>query len=154
MAATGNQSPTIKNKRAGFEYELLEKFNVGIMLLGTEIKSIREGKVNMGDAYCFFKKGELFVRNLNISEYSRGTHYNHEPLRERKLLLTKREIKKLLSKTKERGLTIIPVSIFFNERGFAKMEIALAKGKKIYDKRESIKQKESKRDLDRLKKIH
>lgn len=154
MAATGNQSPTIKNKRAGFEYELLEKFNAGIMLLGTEIKSVREGRVNMGDAYCLFRKGELFVRNLNISEYSRGTHYNHEPLRERKLLLTKRELKKLLYKTKERGLTIIPVSIFFSERGFAKMEIALAKGKKLHDKRESIKQKESKRDLDRLKRTH
>lgn len=151
---SGNPSPTIKNKRAGFEYELLEKFVAGIMLLGSEIKSVREGKVNMGDAYCSFHKGDLYVRNLNISEYSKGTHYNHEPMRERKLLLNKRELNKLLAKTKERGYTIIPVAVFFNERGFAKMEIALAKGKKVYDKRDAIKQKESKRDLDRLKKIH
>ena len=152
MANPQNQTPTIRNKRAGFEYELLEKFSAGIMLLGSEIKSIRDGKVNMGDAFCYFRKGELYVRHLSISEYSKGTHYNHDPLRERKLLLNKRELKKLLSKTKERGFTIIPVSIFFNERGIAKMEIALAKGKKLHDKRDSIRNKDSKRDIDRAMK--
>jgi SsrA-binding protein len=152
MSLADSKNLRIRNKRAGFEYELLEKFNAGIMLKGTEIKSIREGKVNIGDAFCFFRKEDLFIRNLNISEYSKGTHYNHEPMRERKLLLTKRELLKLLTKTKEKGFTIIPVSIFMSDRGFAKVEIALARGKKVHDKRESIRDRDSKREIDRAKK--
>jgi SsrA-binding protein len=143
------QKLNIANKKATFEYEIIEKFTAGIMLTGTEIKSVREGKANMSDAYCSFSSGELFVRNLHISEYSMGTHYNHEPKRERKLLLQKRELRKLNSKVKEKGLTIIPLKIFLSGTGYAKMDIALAKGKKIYDKRESIKERDVKRDLER-----
>jgi SsrA-binding protein len=152
MALADSKNIRIRNRRAGFEYELLEKYNAGIMLKGTEIKAIREGKVNIGDAFCMFRKEDLFIRNLNISEYSKGTHYNHEPMRERKLLLTKRELLKLLSKTKEKGFTIIPVSIFISDRGFAKVEIALARGKKVHDKRDSIRDRDSKREIDRAKK--
>lgn len=139
----------IKNRRATFEFEILDRFDAGIMLLGTEIKSVREGKVNLGDAFCYFRKEELWVRNINIAIYSHGTFYNHEPLRHRKLLLQKRELRKLLSKTKERGFTIIPLRMYINERGFAKLEIALTKGKKTHDKREDIKSRESKREIDR-----
>ncbi|MBA3647784.1 MAG: SsrA-binding protein SmpB [Chitinophagales bacterium] len=139
----------IKNKKAYFEYEFLEKFIAGIMLTGTEIKSIRQGKANLSDAWCFFHKNDLSVKNLNISEYDRGTHYNHDPLRQRKLLLNKKELEKLQAKIKERGLTIIPLRLFISERGLAKLEIALAKGKKIHDKRDSIKERDAKRDFDR-----
>jgi len=139
----------IRNKRATFEYQIIESFIAGIQLLGTEIKSVRQGKVNMGDAFCFFDKGELFVRNLHITEYEKGTHANHEPLRERKLLMHKRELKKLQSKIKERGFSIVVLRCFTTERGLAKLEIALARGKKNYDKRESIKQKDMERELDR-----
>ncbi len=142
----------IKNRRASFEFDLLEKLEAGIMLLGTEIKSVRDGKVNIGDAFCYFRKEELWVRNLNIAVYAHGTFYNHEPLRERKLLLHKRELLKLLAKTKEKGYTIIPLRVYISERGMAKMEIALAKGRKIYDKRDNIKSRESKRDIDRAMK--
>ena len=144
-----NQSVSIKNKKASFEFHLIDKFTAGLQLTGTEIKSVREGKANIKESYCVFKKGELFVKGMHIAEYSKGTHYNHEPLRIRKLLLTKRELKRLNNKVKERGLTIVPVEMFISERGFAKLEIALAKGKKVYDKRESIKQRDVKRDLDR-----
>jgi len=140
----------IRNKRATFEYQIIESFIAGIQLLGTEIKSVRQGKVNMGDAFCFFDKGELFVRNLHITEYEKGTHANHEPLRERKLLMHKRELKKLQSKIKERGFSIVVLRCFTTERGLAKLEIALARGKKNYDKRESIKQKDMERELDRM----
>lgn len=144
----------ISNRRATYEFHLLETFVAGIVLTGTEVKAIREGKVNLGDAFCFFKDNELYVKNLNISEYSRGNINNHDPLRIRKLLLTKRELRRLSTKIKERGLTIVPVRIYFNEKGYCKMEIALAKGKKTHDKRESIKLREGKRELDRVMKEH
>jgi SsrA-binding protein len=143
------QTLNISNKKAYFEFEILEKFTAGIVLTGTEIKSIRNGKVNMSDAFCSFITSELFVRNLHISEYEMGTHYNHAPKRERKLLLKKKELKKLLAKVKERGLTIIPLRMFLGSTGYAKLDIGLAKGKKIYDKRDSIKEKDQKRDMAR-----
>ncbi|HNY07666.1 MAG TPA: SsrA-binding protein SmpB [Bacteroidales bacterium] len=139
----------IKNKKASFEYFLLEEFTAGIQLTGTEIKSLREGKANLTDAYCMFKGTELFVINMHISEYKFGTHYNHEPKRDRKLLLNKRELKKILSKTQEKGLTIIPTLVFLSENGMAKINIAIAKGKKLYDKRETLKTKDTQRELDR-----
>lgn len=142
---------SIRNKRASFEYEFVDTYIAGLVLRGTEIKSIREGKVNLQDAYCFFKSGELFVINLSISPYSQGTHYNHEPNRERKLLLSKNELEKLEKKFEEKGLSIIPVKLFVNDRGLAKLEIALAKGKKLHDKRESIKERDVKRELQRMK---
>ena len=146
-----NQSIHIKNKKASFEYFLLDEFTAGIQLTGTEIKSLREGKANITDAYCSFIGNELFVKNMHISEYTMGTHYNHEPKRERKLLLNKKELKKLLTKTKEKGLTIIPTLMFISENGFAKLNISLAKGKHSYDKRETLKNKEIQRDIDRGK---
>jgi SsrA-binding protein len=138
----------IRNKKSSFEYHLLETFAAGIKLLGTEIKSIREGKANISDAFCTFINGELYVRNLHISEYSHGSFYNHEAKRDRKLLLTKKEIKKLLVKGDDKGLTIVPLKIFINDRGFAKMEIALAQGKKAFDKRDSLKERDVKREMD------
>jgi SsrA-binding protein len=146
---TISKTISIKNKKAYFEYFLLEEYTAGIQLTGTEIKSIREGKVSFVDSFCSFKEGELFVQNLHIAEYTMGTHYNHDPKRERKLLLTARELRKLLNKTKEKGLTIIPVLLFINEKGYAKLTISLAKGKHSYDKRETIKNKDVKRDLER-----
>lgn len=140
---------SIKNKKASFEYFLIEKYIAGMVLTGTEIKSLRAGKANINDAYCAFVNGELYVRNMHIAEYEYGTYNNHEPKRERKLLLNKRELKKLLSKLNEKGLTLIPTFLFINERGLAKLEIALAKGKKLYDKRESLKEKDTQRDMDR-----
>lgn len=140
---------SIPNKKAKFEYAFLEEYSAGMVLTGTEIKSIRQGKVSMSDAYCIFNSGELFVKNLNIAKYEMGTHYNHEPLRDRKLLLNKRELKKLNSKLTDKGLTIVPTRLFINESGFVKLEIALAKGKKLYDKRESIKEKDVSRDRNR-----
>ncbi|WP_420151308.1 SsrA-binding protein SmpB [Spirosoma sp.] len=139
----------IRNRRASFEYTFLETYTAGIVLTGTEIKSIRQGKVNLQDAYCLIHNNELLIRQMSISVYTEGTHYNHEPLRDRKLLLTKREIKRLTEKLKDQGLTIVPVKLFTNDRGFAKIEIALAKGKKLYDKRESIKERDVERDLQR-----
>jgi SsrA-binding protein len=142
---------SIKNKKAAFEYFLLEEFDAGIMLTGTEIKSIREGKASFVDSFCSFVNGELFVFNLHISEYRLGTHYNHDPKRERKLLLNRRELKKLETKTREKGFTIIPFLLYINEKGFAKLKIALAKGKHSYDKRETLKTKDLKREIDRHK---
>lgn len=148
-----SQAPAdVVNKKSAFNYERLESYKAGIMLTGTEIKSIREGKVNLSDSFCFFKQGELWVKNLHISEYKLGTYANHEPLRQRKLLLQKRELKKLQSSVKEKGLTIIPYRLFFNERNLAKLEIFLARGKKVHDKRESIKEKDEKKSMDRIKK--
>lgn len=141
----------IKNKRASFEYEFLEKHTAGIALTGTEIKSIREGKVHLQDGYCTFHDHELFLHQVNITPYKQGGHYNHVGDRERKLLLKKRELKKLKSKLEEKGLSLIPIRLFINERGIAKLEIALARGKKLYDKRQSIKEKDLKKDLQRLK---
>lgn len=140
---------SIKNKKAGHEFFLLQEFTAGIQLTGTEIKSIREGKASIADAYCSFTGDELFVRAMHVAEYSYGTHYNHEPKRDRKLLLTKRELKKLKTKVNERGFTIVPVVLFINEEGLAKLTIALARGKHAYDKRETLKQKDIKREIDR-----
>ena len=141
----------IKNKQATFQYELIEKFVAGIVLMGTEIKSIREGKVNLQDGYCYFNNGQVFTKGINITPYAQGTHYNHEAARERKLLLKKSEISRLESKVEEKGLTLIPVRLFISERGFAKLEIALARGKKTHDKRESINERDVKRELARIK---
>jgi len=141
----------IRNRQAGFEYELLDKYTAGMVLMGTEIKSIREGKVNLQDGYCYLNNGELFVKGINITPYAEGTHYNHEATRERKLLLKRSEIKKLESKAEEKGYTLVPTRLFINERGLAKLEIAVARGKKLHDKRDSIKERDAKRELDRLK---
>lgn len=139
----------IKNKKAGFQYFLTEEFTAGIVLTGTEIKSVREGKANLTDAYCAFENGELFVKNMHISEYTYGTYLNHEPKRNRKLLLTRRELRKIQNKITEKGLTIIPILLYINEKGLAKLTIAIAKGKKLYDKRETLKTKDTKREIER-----
>ena len=141
----------VRNRQAGFEYELLDKYTAGMVLMGTEIKSIREGKVNLQDGYCYINNGEFFVKGINITPYAEGTHYNHEATRERKLLLKRSEIKKLESKVEEKGYTLVPTRLFINERGLAKLEIAVARGKKLHDKRDSIKERDAKRELDRLK---
>lgn len=143
------QKISIKNKKAHHEYFLLQEFTAGVQLTGTEIKSIRDGKASIVDAYCSFTGTELFVHNMHIAEYTMGTHYNHDPKRDRKLLLTKKELKKLMTKVKEKGLTIIPTELFINERGLAKLTIALAKGKHSYDKRETLKQKDISREIER-----
>lgn len=144
----------IKNRKAWFEYEILDKFEAGIKLLGTEIKSIREGKASLQESYCYFKDEELYIRSMHIAEYSHGSDQNHEPLRERKLLLHKKELRKLEDNmTKGGNNTIIPLRLYLNEKGMAKMEIALARGKKLYDKRASIKDKDLKREHDRDIKI-
>ncbi|MEO1514484.1 MAG: SsrA-binding protein SmpB [Bacteroidota bacterium] len=142
----------IVNRKAKFEYYFVDEFEAGIVLTGTEIKSIRAGHANLNDAYCVFRQGELYVRSLHVAEYKFGTYYNHEPRRMRKLLLNKKELRKLERKVKEKGNTIVPYRLYVTDRGFAKLEIALAKGKKSFDKRASIKERDSKRDLDRLKK--
>jgi SsrA-binding protein len=139
----------IKNKRASHEYFFLEKYIAGIVLTGTEIKSIRAGKASLVDAYCTFEEDELFIVGMHIAEYTYGTYNNHFPKRVRKLLLTARELKKLKNKVKDKGLTIIPTTLFINDRGLAKVEIALAKGKHFYDKREDLKKRDSQREIDR-----
>jgi len=139
----------IKYKKAFFNFEMLDTLVAGIQLLGTEIKSIRERKVSFNDAYCILRNGELFVKGLHIAEYTHGNIFNHDPDRQKKLLLNKRELITLRKKIDEKGLTIVPIKIFINEKGLAKLEIAIAKGKKKHDKRESIKEKEFKRDLNR-----
>lgn len=145
------QTPiNIKNKRATFDYELVETFVAGIVLTGTEIKSLRLGKASLVDTYCFFERGELWVRNMHIAEYFYGTYNNHNARRDRKLLLNRKELHKLLRLTRETGFTIIPIRLFINEKGLAKLVIAVAKGKKAYDKRQSLKEKEDKRDMDRM----
>lgn len=146
-----SNSVNIKNKSASHEYELLDKYVAGLALKGTEIKSIREGRVNLKDGYCAFHKNELYVFNIHISPYEQGSFYNHSSTRQRKLLLNKAELNKLERKISEKGLTLIPIRLFISSRGFAKLEIALAKGKKLHDKRESIKERDVKRDLQRLK---
>lgn len=145
----------IQNKKARFLYEILDKYTAGIVLTGTEIKSIRNSKASIAESFCEFnEQGELFVINMTIEEYLYGTYYNHKPKAERKLLLNKKELKKLLKEVQNTGLTIIPLKLFINDKGYAKLDIALAKGKKLYDKRESIKDRDNKRDLDRVKKIY
>ncbi|HXK82340.1 MAG TPA: SsrA-binding protein SmpB [Bacteroidales bacterium] len=141
-----------KNKKAYYQYEFYDTLEAGIQLLGTEIKSIRAGKVSFTDSYCVYKDNELYIRGLHISEYVLGTHNNHDPKRDRKLLLNRKELNQWQKKVNEKSYTIIPVKLYINQKGIAKLEIALARGKKMYDKRESIKQKDVKRDLDRLNK--
>ncbi|MCL4117741.1 UNVERIFIED_CONTAM: hypothetical protein GTU68_062383, partial [Idotea baltica] len=142
-----------KNKKARFEYELLDKYTAGIVLSGTEIKSIRLGKASITESFCEFnEKGELFIINMQVDEYSHASHFNHRPKAARKLLLNKQELKKLLKEVNSSGNTIVPLNLFLNDRGLAKMNIALAKGKKLYDKRETIKDRDNKRDLARIKK--
>lgn len=147
-----DQNIYIKNKKAYFEYIILDKYIAGIKLLGTEIKSIRDGKANINDAFCTFISGQLYVRNLHIAEYSFGSFYNHEAKRDRILLLNKKEIKKLLTRGEEKGLTIVPLALFISERGFAKLEIGLAQGKKTFDKRETMKERDTKIEMDRVMK--
>lgn len=142
----------LKNKKAYFEYELLDFFDAGMQLVGTEIKSIRGAKANLTDSYCQFFDGELYVKNLHISEYEMGTCNNHIAKRDRKLLLNRKELLKLQKKVKESGFTIVPVRLYLNEKGLAKLEIALARGKKTYDKRETLKEKDTRRDMDRVMK--
>ncbi|APS39132.1 SsrA-binding protein SmpB [Salegentibacter sp. JZCK2] len=151
MKKTSN-TINIKNRKARFEYEILDKYVAGIKLAGTEIKAIRQGKASIAESFCEFQNHELFVINMHVEEYSHATHFNHNPKSERKLLLQRRELRKLEKEVKNSGLTIIPLRVFINDRGLAKMQIALAKGKKLYDKRETIKDRESKRKLDRIKK--
>jgi len=139
----------LSNRKAYHEYFFEATYTAGIVLAGTEIKSLRLGKASFNDSYCLFDKGELWLKSLHISEYAYGTYLNHQPMQERKLLLTKKELKKLENKAKEKGYSIIPLKIFINEKGFAKIEIGLGKGKKNYDKRETIKQRENDRDVKR-----
>ena len=146
-----SNSINIKNRKASYEFEFLDKCTAGLQLQGTEIKSIREGKVQLQDAYCYFKNGELYIKQMHIAQFSEGSYNNHVTDRERKLLLTKRELAKWESKLEEKGLSIVPVRMFISDRGFAKLEVALGKGKKLFDKRDSIKDKDIKRDLERVK---
>jgi SsrA-binding protein len=143
----------IKNKKASHDYEFLEKFIAGIKLCGTEIKSLRLGKATIADCYCLFSGGELFIRGMHIAEYWWGNLNNHDPLRDRKLLLTSRELRKIERKVKESGLTIIVIKVFINDRGLAKAEIAISKGKKEYDKRQTLKHKDAEREMDRMRKV-
>lgn len=146
------RSIKIKNKKARFEYEILDRYTAGIVLRGTEIKAIRDGKASIAESFCEFSNHELYVINMTVQEYSHASHYNHNPKSERKLLLNRNELKKLEKEVKNTGLTIIPLLLYTNEKGLAKLEIALCRGKKQYDKRESIKDRDSKRNLSRIKK--
>ena len=143
----------IKNKRASFDYEFIDRYEAGIQLFGTEIKSIREGKAGLADSYCTFIRNELWVKNMHISTYRFGTYNNHEVHRDRKLLLHRKELRKLLRETKESGLTIIPTKMYINDKGIAKLNIALARGKKSYDKRQTLREKDDKRMIDRAMKM-
>jgi len=136
----------IKNKKATFEYELIERFTAGIVLSGTEIKSIREGKASLVDSYCYFSGTELYVKNMNVAEYWWGSYNRHDPRRDRKLLLTKRELRKLSRAVREKGMTVIPVKLFIADNGYAKLNIALARGKREFDKRQSIRDKDMRRE--------
>lgn len=142
----------IKNKRARFEYHLLDTFVAGIQLTGTEIKSIRRNKASILEAYCIFSRGEMWIRNMHITEYENGSFYNHQPRSDRKLLLNRKEINKIEKFLKDKGNTVIPLKIFISDKGWAKMEIALAQGKKLHDKRQDLKEKDDKRDMDRAMK--
>ena len=146
------KSANIQNKRARFEYELLDKFVAGLQLTGTEIKSIRLSKASIAESFCTFKDNELFIVGMNIEEYSHGTYANHQPKRDRKLLLSRQELDKIQKKLKDVGLTVVPLKLFLSEKGWAKIEIAVAKGKKLHDKRNTLKDKDIQRDIDRLRK--
>ncbi len=148
MAKISN-TVNIENRRAKFDFQFLDTFTAGLVLKGTEIKSIREGKAGLADSYCFFRNDELFVRNLHIGEYKNASFYKHDPLRERKLLLSRQELNKLLKKVKDQGLTIVPVKLFISDNGYAKLNIALAKGKKEFDKRDDIKKRDIEREMNR-----
>lgn len=139
----------IQNKKARYEYTIIDTYIAGLQLTGTEVKSVRSGLVNLGDSYCSFRKGEGWVKKMHISEYEQGSYNNHEPMRTRKLLLTKKELKKIENKVKEKGYTVVPLRLFTSERGFVKLEIAVGQGKKIHDKRDSIKNADVKREIDR-----
>lgn len=149
MEKKNNNNINIKNKRAEHEYFLMDRLTAGLVLTGTEIKSIRNGKASLADSYCSFKGEELYVIGMHIAEYERGSFNNHDPKRDRKLLLNARELRKLKTKVQEKGLTIVPVLLLINEKGLAKLDIALARGKHYYDKRESLKTKDSKRDIEK-----
>lgn len=139
----------IRNKRAAFEFQFLETFVAGMVLTGTEIKSIRNTKASINEAYCVIQQGEAFIRNMHIAEYEKASFYKHEPRADRKLLLSKTELKRITKALKDKGITLIPIKLFLSEKGWAKLEIAIAKGKKLYDKREDLKSKDAKRELDR-----
>ena len=143
----------IVNRKAKFEFSFIQQYEAGLVLSGTEVKALRQGLANLNDAYCLFDNGNLVVKNMFIAEYDHGTIYNHDARRDRRLLLHKSELKKLERRVTEKGYTIVPFKLYFTDRGFAKLEIALAQGKKAFDKRETIKERDSKRDLDRIKKI-
>jgi len=149
MSKSEKSKVSVKNKRAGFEFEILMNLTAGMVLSGTEIKSIRNHKASISEAYCTFAGDDLVVRNMNIEEYSHSSYFNHEPRRDRKLLLQKSELNKLRIKLKDKGLTIVPLHLYISESGYAKLDIALAKGKKLFDKRESLKDKDIKRNLNR-----
>jgi len=149
-----NKPKEIVNRKAKFEYEFMQEFDAGLMLLGTEVKSLRLGNGNLSDAYCLFKDGALYVRSMYIAEYTHGNIFNHEPRRERKLLLKKTELHKLERRVTEKGLTIVPYKIFFSDRGLAKLRIALAQGKKTYNKKETIRERDAQREMDRIKKAY
>ena len=145
------KSVEIKNKRAKFDYEWLETYTAGLQLVGTEVKSIRMGKASIAEAYCYMSDGELFIKGMNVTEWSHGNIFNHNPIRERKLLLSKRELDKIDKSLKDQGITIVPTKALYQQKGWIKLNIAVAKGKKNYDKRQSLKEKDAKRDLARLK---
>jgi SsrA-binding protein len=149
VAQRNNNSVIIKNKKASFDYEFIETFVAGIVLTGTEIKSIRLGKAGLVDSYCILLNGELWVRNMYIAEYFYGTYNNHEVRKDRKLLLNRKELRKVEQLSKNAGFTVIPTKLFINEKGLAKLVIAVAKGKKVYDKRQALREKDDKRDMDR-----
>jgi SsrA-binding protein len=153
MAEQQSLNINIKNKKSSHEYEFLDKYIAGVQLTGTEIKSIKAGKASLVDSYCYFHRGELFLKGMHVSEYWWGTYNNHDPKRDRKLLLNKKELIKLERKSQEKGLTIIAIRLFVNEKGLAKLEIALARGKQDFDKREDIKKRDHKREMDRAMKI-
>jgi SsrA-binding protein len=144
-----NKHISVKNKRATFEYELIDTYTAGIVLRGTEIKSIRQNKVSINEAYCFFDREELYIKGMNIAVYEKASFTNHDPIRTRKLLLNKNELNKIFTKLSEKGLALIPLKLFSTDRGFVKIEIAVARGKKLHDKRDSIKERDVKREMDR-----
>ncbi len=147
-----NKKINVRNKRATFDYEILEEWTAGIVLAGTEIKSIRLGKVSMTDSYCYFERGELWIRGVNIAEYSWGTCNNHTPKRDRKLLLTRKELRKIERALQDRGLTVVGLRLFLNERGLVKVVVGLARGRKSYDKREYLKANDARREMEQVKK--
>lgn len=152
MAKKKESPKEIVNRKAKFEYQLLDSFEAGLVLTGTEVKSIKEGNANLSDAYCLFENGSLTLKSMFVAEYKYGTIHNHETRQDRRLLLRKSELKKLERRVTEKGMTIVPYRLYFSERGFIKIELYLAMGKKAYDKRETIKERQNKRDLDRIKK--